>query len=263
MPRRDRSQGTRRGAEGRTGRDRGAADADPLSVAVGDSNAGSRPDIAVANSCSSNVSVLLGARNGDFGGPPNFPAGARPWSVAVGDFNSDSHNVSVPLNSSVACAGREATIVESTSADRLVGTRGPEVIVGSPGNDRIQGGGGTHLVCGGSDNDHVAGGRGHDRLLGQSGNDGLSGGPGRDLLRGGSGHDRLLGEGGNDRLVGGPSRDLLRGESGNDHPSGGVGKDRILARDSRREVVDCGPGRDVAIVDRHDRRRRCETVGRG
>jgi hypothetical protein len=25
-------------------------------------------------------------------------------------------------------------------------------------------------------------------------------------------------------------------------------------------VIDCGPGRDVAIVDRSDRTRRCETV---
>ena len=36
--------------------------------------------------------------------------------------------------------------------------------------------------------------------------------------------------------------------------------DRIFSRDSKRDVIDCGPGRDVAIVDAVDRTRRCETV---
>ena len=39
-----------------------------------------------------------------------------------------------------------------------------------------------------------------------------------------------------------------------------AGNDRISSRDSRRDVIDCGPGRDAAIVDRVDRTRRCETV---
>ena len=184
------------------------------------------------------------------------------WSVAVGDFNSDFHNVSVPLNQLGGLRrprGHDRRKHQRGQARWHAAPRSSSAAWATTASKAVA----AHLVCGGSDNDHVAGGRGHDRLLGQTGNDGLAGGPGRDLLRGGSGHDRLLGEGGNDRLFGGPSRDLVRGESGNDHPSGGVGKDRILARDWRREVVDCGAGRDVAIVDRHDRRRRCETVGRG
>jgi hypothetical protein len=43
---------------------------------------------------------------------------------------------------------------------------------------------------------------------------------------------------------------------------GGSGRDRLSARGSALDVVDCGPGNDVALVDRHDRVRRCERVRR-
>ena len=32
----------------------------------------------------------------------------------------------------------------------------------------------------------------------------------------------------------------------------GAGNDRILARDGKPDTIDCGPGRDVAIVDRKE-----------
>src|SRR5688572_33088048 len=59
----------------------------PASVAVGDLNGDAKPDLAVANSNSSNISVLLGDGTGSFGAPANFPAGSFPVSVAVGDLN--------------------------------------------------------------------------------------------------------------------------------------------------------------------------------
>ncbi|WP_051097204.1 FG-GAP-like repeat-containing protein [Spirosoma panaciterrae] len=88
------------------------------SVAVGDFNADGKPDLAVANSGSNNVSVLLGQGNGSFAVATNFAVGTRPSSVAVGDFNADgkpdlatvnngSDNVSVLLgqgNGSFAAA---------------------------------------------------------------------------------------------------------------------------------------------------------------
>ena len=37
-------------------------------------------------------------------------------------------------------------------------------------------------------------------------------------------------------------------------------KDRILSRDKTRDVVRCGAGRDVAIVDRGDSVSGCESV---
>ncbi|MBL8636849.1 MAG: VCBS repeat-containing protein, partial [Myxococcales bacterium] len=81
----------------------------PRSVAVGDFNGDNKPDLAVANSGSNNVSVLPGNGMGGFGAVTNFAAGTNPSSVAVGDFNGDnkpdlavansgSNNVSVLRN---------------------------------------------------------------------------------------------------------------------------------------------------------------------
>ena len=66
-----------------------AAGSDSRSVAVGDFNGDGKPDLAVANSGSNNVSVLLGNGDGTFQAPVNYTAGSRSASVAVADFNGD------------------------------------------------------------------------------------------------------------------------------------------------------------------------------
>ena len=63
--------------------------AEPDSVAVGDFNGDGIADLAVANSGTNNVSVLLGNGNGTFQSAVNYGAGSEPNSVAVGDFNGD------------------------------------------------------------------------------------------------------------------------------------------------------------------------------
>jgi RTX calcium-binding nonapeptide repeat (4 copies) len=88
-----------------------------------------------------------------------------------------------------------------------------------------------------------------DKLLGGSGRDRLDGAGGGDCLFGGSGSDTLRGGAGDDRLVGGPGRDILLG---------GPGRDVVIAADGTRDVVDCGPGLDVAVADREDRVVGCE-----
>ncbi|PYN65285.1 MAG: VCBS repeat-containing protein [Candidatus Rokuibacteriota bacterium] len=65
------------------------ASASDSSVAVGDFNADGRLDLAVANSDSNNVSVLLGNGDGTFQAPLTFGAGSGASSVAVSDFNGD------------------------------------------------------------------------------------------------------------------------------------------------------------------------------
>jgi YVTN family beta-propeller protein len=67
-----------------------AAGSGPDSVAVGDFDGDSKPDLVVANALSGNVSVLLGDGTGGFSGPANFVAGGGLHSVAVGDFDGDS-----------------------------------------------------------------------------------------------------------------------------------------------------------------------------
>jgi len=66
--------------------------------------------------------------------------------------------------------------------------------------------------------------------------------------------DVLYGRSGNDGLRGGPGRDIL---------DGGPGNDTIQARDGGRDEVRCGPGNDLALVDRRDHvARDCEHVRR-
>ena len=66
----------------------------PSSVAVGDFNGDGKPDLAIVNSGSDSVSVLLnttptGATIPNFAPQQTFDAGANPWPIAVGDFNGD------------------------------------------------------------------------------------------------------------------------------------------------------------------------------
>ncbi|MEG4280502.1 S8 family serine peptidase [Microcoleus sp. MON1_C1] len=58
-----------------------------------------KSDLAVANSGSNNVSILLGTGTGNFGDPTNFNAGTSPYSVTVGDFNSDNKSDLAVANS--------------------------------------------------------------------------------------------------------------------------------------------------------------------
>ena len=61
----------------------------PAAIAVGDFNGDGKIDIAVANTGSSDVSILLGNGDGTFRPAVNFSAGNNPQEIAVGDFNGD------------------------------------------------------------------------------------------------------------------------------------------------------------------------------
>lgn len=73
-------------------------------------------------------------------------------------------------------------------------------------------------------------------------------------FRGGAGDDVFFGTEANDVAKGGGGVDQLNGEGG---------RDRLRARDGKRDLVDCGPGRDKAKTDRKEARLRgCEVVSR-
>jgi len=106
-------------------------------------------------------------------------------------------------------------------------------------------------------------------LVGTSGPDRLVGTPRADLLKGKGGKDTLIGRGGRDRLFGGPGPDVLRGGPGRDefntrrngYSAGGQGNDTIHARDRKIDLIDCGAGFDIAIVDlREDGVFNCEEI---
>jgi uncharacterized repeat protein (TIGR01451 family) len=61
----------------------------PSDVVVGDFNGDGKPDIAVANRGSGNVSILLNNGDGTFAPAMNFEAGDSPSVLASGDFNAD------------------------------------------------------------------------------------------------------------------------------------------------------------------------------
>ena len=120
------------------------------------------------------------------------------------------------------------------------------------GNDTINGGGRNDILQGGAGNDSVNGAGGNDTISGGTGNDTLNGGAGNDRITGGPGNDSINGEAGDDTLTGGPGRDTI---------SGGIGNDTVDTRDGVADLVNCGAGRDIALVDGRDIvRPGCESV---
>jgi uncharacterized delta-60 repeat protein len=89
------------------------------------------------------------------------------------------------------CAGKVPTIAGTPGPEKLVGTKGKDVITSGIGADRIKGLAGKDTICGGLGSDKLKGGKGNDRLFGQGGKDLLIGGPGHDRLKGGQGRDRV------------------------------------------------------------------------
>lgn len=67
----------------------------PWSLAIGDVNGDSKPDLAVANASSTSVSVLLNTTSTSdttptFSARADFATGSSPYSVAIGDVNGDA-----------------------------------------------------------------------------------------------------------------------------------------------------------------------------
>ncbi|MEK6684664.1 MAG: FG-GAP-like repeat-containing protein, partial [Nitrospirota bacterium] len=102
-----------------------ATGTNPLSVAIGDVNADSKPDLAVANYGSDTVSILLGTGAGSFGAATSFTAGVGPGAVAIGEFNAngkpdlavanqDSDNVSILLGAGTGSFGEAIKFAAGT-----------------------------------------------------------------------------------------------------------------------------------------------------
>jgi Ca2+-binding RTX toxin-like protein len=199
------------------------------------------------------------------------------------------------------------TVTGAAGDDELHGdggiSAGTDTVSGGPGSDRIIGEAGADRLSGDAGNDSVEGGSGADTLNGGPGADQLVGGPDRDGVAyttaadvtvrldtgmgtsaqlgdsdriaqiedvdGGDQRDTVTGSRGPNALDGGRGEDYVDGRRGRDRLDGGSSADVVVARDrARDEPVSCGPGEDLAIVDRADRvarrgRNRCEQVDDG
>ncbi len=77
------------------------------------------------------------------------------------------------------------------------------------------------------------------------------------------GAGRIVGTPEGDVILGSPGDDVIDGGGGNDYICAGAGDDTVYARDSRSDRVDCGTGRDTAVVNSNDKvARNCERVRR-
>lgn len=158
----------------------------------------------------------------------------------------------------------------TNGADSLVGSGAAELLEGKGGADRVFGGGGDDELEGDGASlqggDLLMGGSGNDRIAGRSGDDRLYG-DARSATAGPPGADELVGGSGRDLLVGGPGNDLLLARYDGDRVLAGAGNDvvNLLGGDTgdenARVFVDCGPGRDVVVINpaRRGTFRRCES----
>ncbi len=126
-------------ALGSFGKARGfAVGKSPSAVAIGKFNGDAKRDIAVANSGSDNVSVLLGKGAGAFGKAKNFAVGDKPNSIAIGNFNGDAKRDIAVANSgsnnvSVLLGHGDGTFGAATSFP--VGSDERSIAVGDFNND--------------------------------------------------------------------------------------------------------------------------------
>jgi Ca2+-binding RTX toxin-like protein len=150
------------------------------------------------------------------------------------------------------------TMLGDDGLDLLVGGNGNDRGFGGPGNDRLYGNAGVDRLYGEAGGDRLSGGLGNDRLSGGAGNDKLFGGLGSDTLLGGPGNDTISGGRGRDRISGGRGNDTIVIAAGTASINAGAGNDTISSRNRRRNVVECGAGKDSVKADRIDVLRHCE-----
>jgi Ca2+-binding RTX toxin-like protein len=120
-----------------------------------------------------------------------------------------------------------ALSASAAALDVIRGTDGPDNLNGTAGADLIYGRGGNDIIRSHDGNDVVYVGRG---------NDVVRGGPGNDAIYAGAGNDVVWPGAGADVQYGGPDNDILH----------------ALANDNQPDILNCGPGFDVAEVIVHD-----------
>jgi len=152
------------------------------------------PDLAVVNSGSDDVSILLNDGKGGFVPGGTFPVGRHPVALAATNFNyafspdlavvnRGSDDLTVLLRHPAGtCQGRDARELTGTSGeDSLRGGRGPDQLSGLAGNDEIAGSTSADCLHGGGGEDTIRGATGNDWITTRDGErDTVFCGPGED-----------------------------------------------------------------------------------
>lgn len=155
--------------------------------------------------------------------------------------------------------GDEATILPGSAGTLVLGQSGNDVLTAACATCRagLYGNAGADTLTGRL----LTGGSGADLLTGDDSGNGINGGTGNDAIAAGGGHDFVRAGPGDDVLHGGPGADDVSGGGGEDRLRAGRGNDQLDSRDDRRDLVDGGPGRDRASIDRLlDQIRRIEVL---
>jgi hypothetical protein len=105
----------------------------PKSVSIGDFNSDGKPDLAVANSFSDNLSILLnttdtGATTPTFATQVPFITGDGPRTVSIGDFNSDGKPDLAVANS---FSNTASILLNTTATGTTTPTFGTQVTFGT------------------------------------------------------------------------------------------------------------------------------------
>lgn len=91
-----------------------------------------------------------------------------------------------------------------------------------------------------------------------------AGGDGADAMGGGTGFNFFLGGDGRDRLFGSRGKDIFLPDAGRDRVATGAGPDAVVADEGNRDKINCGGGKDIALLDPDDKGASCKRVrGRG
>ena len=263
---------------------RSAVGDQPVSVAVGDFDADSDIDLAVANKETDNVSVLLNTTTSGnhapnaaddiyshYGSDTQLTASAA-GGVLANDNDPDGDPltaalVSGPSHGSLTLnadgsfsyqpnedfVGQDSFTYTANDGRAGSGLAIATITVGAGCDGRpatVTGTAGANNLQGTSADDVIAGLGGGDTIRSSSGHDTVCGGSGNDAVDGGAGNDSLIGGSGNDSLSGGAGTDRLLGGADNDTLRGEAGSDLLSGGAGSPDTCDGGPGTD-ALAPNH------------
>ncbi|MGD9861960.1 MAG: calcium-binding protein [Pseudodonghicola sp.] len=140
------------------------------------------------------------------------------------------------------------TIIGTEGPDRLVGDDYKNIIMALGGDDVVLALGGDDVVYGGTGDDLIRGGQDDDTLFGEDGDDVIYGGLGDDVISGGANRDTIYGGVGADDLIGNTGADVIYGDGGNDVVRGARGDD-ILFGGAGADVLKGSFGNDTLTGD--------------